>query len=83
MFSILFVAASFAQETDSLPDAALPRQQFKLITEIDFGWLKVEGGRSGPEGVITYEPPRADHPSLIQLRVSFEEEMALSPNEVR
>lgn len=83
MFTLLLLGTAFAQETDTLTDAAAPRVQYKTVTEIVFDKLKIEGKLDGPEGILTLETVRAEHPSLIRLRVSFDEELSQSTNEVR
>lgn len=83
MFTLLLLGTALAQDTDTLTDSAAPRVQYKTVTELEFDRLKIEGKLEGPDGILTLERVRAEHRVLIQLRVSFDEEMAQSTNEIR
>ena len=83
MFTLLLLGAAFAQDIDTLTDNAAPRVQYKTVTEIEFDKLKIEGKLEGPDGIITLETVHGPHPILIKLRVSFDEELAQSTNEIR
>lgn len=83
MFTLLLLGTALAQETNTLTDEAGVRVQYKTVTEIEFDKLKVGGHLEGPSAALTIEMVRAEHPSLIRLRMAFDDEMAQSANEIR
>lgn len=73
---LLFVALSaFAQDNDTLTEAAAPRAQYQAVTIVEFDRVKVDGEVVKPDGglVVHYELPT--HPSLIRVRVNFDDEV--------
>lgn len=80
---LLFVALSaFAQETDPLTDTAAPRAQYQAVTLVEFDRVKVDGKLEGPGVGFTVERPAPVHPSLIRVRVNFDDEVAGSVDQL-
>ncbi len=80
---LLLLASAFAQDPDTLPENAKPREQYQAVNILDFDPLAVGGSLQGPSIDIVVEPPMATHPSLIRLRATFNEELAGSVTQVR
>jgi hypothetical protein len=80
---LLLLAVAFAQENDVLTDDAEARTRYQTVTILEFERVAVDAQLVGPSGSIVLEPPVRSHPSLIQLRASFDDEMAASVDAVR
>ena len=72
IYTSLFSNA-FAQNADSDPEST-------KITTVDFERVEVKGELDGPNGSHIKENTRANFNPLVQLRMSFSEEMQYSIN---
>lgn len=72
LFSLAILAASPALAGDA------QRIEIPAVQEVDFETLDINGTLYRPAGILTIERRRASFHPLIQLRVSFQTEMASS-----
>lgn len=55
-----------------------PTDRYQTVTRYDFDGDHIDARRLGPDGKILTEIPRAQHPSLIDLRLNFTDELVKS-----
>ena len=64
-------------------DAAVPEFVVKPVTIIDFEGTHVDAQVIGPDGKLVSVPPERHHTSMIQVRSNFDDQLALSVNQVK
>jgi hypothetical protein len=78
----MFSGLAYAQDEEV--DAETGRKViYKQKTEIDFEGVEVAGELVKPQGALLLDRKRASFNPLIKLRTNFDEEMALSVDEVK
>ncbi|HJN73688.1 MAG TPA: hypothetical protein QGF58_07130 [Myxococcota bacterium] len=57
--------------------------RYAPVTNIEFGYTRVDGKLVGPDGVLVSERPKPEITPMITLRLNFDEEMAQSVSVVK
>lgn len=83
MLLLLALGSALAQDTDTLTDTAAPRVIYKTVNIVDFEERQVNATVDGPSMKYVAEFDHGPHKPLIQLRVSWDDELGRSVDEVK
>jgi hypothetical protein len=83
MILLLAFSAAFAQETDTLTDTAAPRVIYQTVSVVDFEERHVEASADGPSMKFVAEFDHGPHAPLMRIRVSWDDELGRSVDEVK
>lgn len=77
MLFLMLISMAFASDDED------GKVVYKSKTEIDFEDLEIEGALQKPQSALVLERKKANFNPLIKLRISWEEEIAQSVDEIK
>ena len=83
MFVVFAPASGIAQDNDTLTDVAAPRVIYQAVNIVDFEERRVDASVEKPTLQYVSEFDLGRHKPLIQLRVSWDDELGRSVDEVK